>query len=174
MTSNSAGRLSNVPCLGSGDVSRCSKEVRGATAGDRLSVSVVSIPSPSSLSMDWRSLRAIIPSPDWLWSVFLRWESDDSDLRPDWTNTEVEKKEMCHFLIQIHHIPDDKLRKTVFLFLKKIKNKKVQKETNPSGSLCQCSTSAWHEGALDHSGPCVAGINWATSKGTLSYWHDCD
>lgn len=58
--------LSNVPCLGSGDMSRCSKEVRGVIAGERLSVSVVSIPSPSSLAVDWRSLIAKSPSPPWL------------------------------------------------------------------------------------------------------------
>lgn len=52
----------NTPCLGSGDVSSCSREDRGVRAGEDFSVSVVSIPSPSSLAIDWRSLKV---NPVW-------------------------------------------------------------------------------------------------------------
>lgn len=82
--------LSNTPCLGSGDVRSCSREGRDVGAGEKLSVSVVSMPSPSSLAIDCRSLRATGPTPAWFWSVFLRCGSDASGLRLDWTATESE------------------------------------------------------------------------------------
>lgn len=87
------------PCLGSGDVSRCSKEGRDLTEGEGVSVSVVSMPSPSSRAIDCRSLGTIRLTPAWLGSVPLRWSSNARDLRADWTETVPQRRRVWDYWI---------------------------------------------------------------------------